>query len=267
MTSEHLPARATGNDTATTMYRDYDGAFILSRHFTDGHALPCLCGECNHGASHRRLPQAYTAWHHDVVDHIRFCAATYQHNTGGDPTDFWYLFRPGNRPLLVSMEHGRSNVDPRQMNNLHPGRIARQILGGVLAVQNDRQLLDGHPQLKAAYFANGPASIAPFTLHIALADAGIAYLTTAAAALSIDLSTGRSTMAECWVISFPPFLMLLVNGDTAPITATRIDHWFQQPLTATFTPGNRTVEYPVALHNEPLVGKLYADLDRLPPIG
>jgi hypothetical protein len=263
MTLEHLPARATGNNSEFTLYQELGGEFIPLRQFTEGHALATLCRECNTGASERGLPQAYTGWHRDVVGHVQLCAAAYHHVTGGDPSDFWALSRPEDRAFLVPMEHGRG-VDPQKMTNLHPGRIVRQILGGFLAVQNNRRLLDDHPQLRAAYFDDGPASIAPFTLHVALANAGTAYLNTSAAAVTIDLVTGRSAAIESWIISFPPFLMLLVNEEHPPITATRIDHWFQQPVTATFARNSRIVEYPVADRNELLVSKLYGDVDRLP---
>lgn len=263
MTSEHLPARATGNDGEVTLYQELGSVFIVLHQFAEGHALATLCRQCNNGAGERGLPQAYTAWHRDVVGHVRRCAAAYHHATGGDPEDFWALPFSGDEVFMVPMEHGRG-VDPQEMTNLHPGRIARQVLGGILAVQNNRRLLDDHPQLQAAYFSDEPTSIGPFTLHVALANAGTAYLNTAATAMTFDLTTGRSTASECWIVSFPPFVMLLVNGTESPITATRIDHWFQQPVSATFGRRDRAVEYPVANRAELLVNKLYSDLERLP---
>ncbi|MGN2638717.1 hypothetical protein ACTD5D_21600 [Nocardia takedensis] len=151
------------------------------------------------------------------------------------------------------------------MRNLHPGRIARQILGGILAVQNTRRLLDDHPRLQAAYFSEEPASIAPFTLHVALANAGTAYLNTSASAITIDLATGSSTADECWIMAFAPFLMILVEGEMSPITATRIDHWFQRPTNQAFgRRADRTVTYPIARRGELPVESLYQGRERLP---
>ncbi|WP_216914146.1 hypothetical protein [Nocardia noduli] len=262
MTLEHLPARATGNSSEFTLYQEYGAEFTALHEFTHGHALATLCGDCNNGASNRGLPQAYTAWHHDVVGYVRSYAAHYQQITGADRNDFWTLSH--DETFSVSMEHGKG-VDPKKMTNLHPGRIARQVLGGFLAVQNGRRLLDDHPQLQAAYFADGPASIAPLTLHIALANVGTAYLTSAAKTVKIHLDQVHASSASCWILTFSPFLALLVDGEQSPpIAATRIDHWFQQPVRATFGRRTRTVEYPVADRKDLLVAKLYSDLDRLP---
>ncbi len=264
MTREHLPPEATGNNSEVTLYQQFGDEFQVFRQFPKGHALETLCMQCNGGASERGLPQAYTAWHADVLGHLPRCGAAYRHVFGADPNDLWTRNRSDGSAWILPLEHGRG-VDPETMRNLHPGRIARQILGGILAVQNTRRLLDDHPQLQAAYFSEEPASIAPFTLHVALANAGTAYLNTSASAITIDLTTDSSTADECWIMTFAPFVMILVEGEQSPITATRIDHWFQRPTNQTFgRRADRTVSYPIARRGELLVESLYQGRERLP---
>ncbi|MCC3318340.1 HNH endonuclease [Nocardia africana] len=265
MSREHIPPEATGNDSAFTLYQQFGNEVKVFREFTNGHALETLCVDCNGGASERGLPQAYTAWHQDVLGHVHRCGAAYRQVTGGDPNDLWSLTRPDGAAFTLPLEHGRG-VDRESLNNLHPGRIARQILGGILAVQDTRRLLADHPQLQAAYFNDEPTSIAPFTLHVALANVGTAYMNTSASTITIDLVTGASTADECWILALSPFLMILVNGDESPVTATRIDHWFQRSTKVTFgRRQDRTVNYPIARRDELLVNTLHDGLDRLPP--
>ncbi|MDT5028972.1 MAG: hypothetical protein QOE61_5398, partial [Micromonosporaceae bacterium] len=126
--------------------------------------------------------------------------------------------------------------------NLNPGKIVRQVLGMLLAVQDSRHLRDTHPQLAAAYFSDQPASIEPFTVHVALANAGLAYSRSGVLSVSIDLTgagDSSSTTTEFWAIAFPPFLIFLVNGPTAPIEATRIDQWLAYPVGRGFNKRDR----------------------------
>ncbi|MFQ6397584.1 hypothetical protein ACLMAJ_29580 [Nocardia sp. KC 131] len=145
----------------------------------------------------------------------------------------------------------------------------------VLAVQRTDALLKQHPQLAATYFSEDSSSIAPFSLHVALADAGINYLNSGAMLATIPLTAdAAAAMADSspgirfWMISFPPFLICLTEGEKSPITATRIDHWFDQPTNKTFPKSMRKTAYPIALHNEPVVRHLYAGLyeETEPPI-
>jgi hypothetical protein len=214
------------------------------RSYRDGHTIPSLCKSCNTGASNRGLPQAYQAWRDDVVSNLELAAATYEYKTGG--------------ALVVPIEHGRDTFT-KQMTNLHPGRIARQVLGMTLAVQATRSLIDNNPQLKAAYFSDETASMEPFSLHVALANAGINYFRDLVVSLRIEVETGRSTGIDFWMISFPPFLMCLVDGPVAPIEATPIHQWLGHPVNAFFGKQERNVTYLIANQAHPLVAKMYAD--------
>jgi hypothetical protein len=260
MTDEHLPPRAADNSSPVTLYNERDGALIAVESYRDGHVVPSLCSPCNNRASRRGLPQAYAAWRDDVVSHVNLAAATYEFHTGRARTDLWALQKPDGAAFLLEVEHGK-DVLSKKMTNLHPGRIARQILGMTLAVQSSRDLLDNHPQLAAAYSSDGPMSIEPFSLHVALANAGLNYFSSGVRSVNFDLGRGRSTDISFWMISFPPFLMCLVGGPKAPIAATRIDQWLASSVTAVFSRQERKVAYPIANQNELLVAKMYADLD------
>lgn len=259
MTNEHLPPRAADNSSPLTLYNEREGELAAVGSYWDGHAIPSLCSPCNNSASRRRLPQAYTSWRTDVLGHINLAAATFEFQTGRARTDFWALQKPDGGAFYLPVEHGKG-VDSKQMMNLHPGRIARQILGMILAVQASRELVDNHSQLVAAYSSDGPTSIEPFSLHVALADAGLNYFSSDARSIRIDLRTGHSTDIGFWMISFPPFLMYLVNGPESPTAATRIDQWLTHPINHFFSKHEREVAYPIANRNEPLVAKMYADL-------
>lgn len=165
MTDEHLPPRSASNSSHGTLYNEQEGALVAVRSYRDGHAIPSLCKSCNTDASIRGLPQAYQAWRDDVVSNLELAAATYEYETGGARADLWGLHKRDGGASVIPIEHGR-DAFTKQMTNLHPGRIARQVLGMTLAVQSTRSLLD-NPQLKAAYFSDRAASIEPFSLHVA----------------------------------------------------------------------------------------------------
>ncbi|MHA3019667.1 hypothetical protein ACXPWS_05280 [Mycobacterium sp. BMJ-28] len=260
MTDEHLPPRAADNSSQVTLYNEQDGALVVVQSYLDGHIIPSLCASCNNLASHRGLPQAYTAWRDDVLSHLNLAAATYEYQTGGARTDLWRLQRPDGSAFRLEVEHGK-DTHSKQMKNLHPGRIARQILGMILAVQESRSLHDDHPHLTSAYLSGEPTSIEPFSLHVAFADAGLNYFSSGVRAVTFDLGKGPSTDIDFWMVSFPPFLMCLVYGPKAPITATRIDQWLDQPVSAFFGKRERKISYPIANQSELLVATMYAALD------
>ncbi|MBX7133666.1 MAG: hypothetical protein K1X67_13415 [Fimbriimonadaceae bacterium] len=260
MTDEHLPPRAAENCSPLTLYNERRGALVAVRSYWDGHAIPSLCSSCNNRASRRGLPQSYTSWRTDVLGHINLAAATFEFHTGRARTDFWALRKRDGEAFLLPLEHGKG-LDSKQMMNLHPGRIARQILGMILAVQSTRELVDNHSQLAAAYSQMGPNLSNRSALHVALANAGLNYFNSDAHSIRIDLRSGNFTDVGFWMISFPPFLMCLVNGPEAPIAATRIDQWLACPIDQVFRKPERKVAYPIANQNEPLIATMYAGLD------
>lgn len=186
MTREHLPPRSAGNDQALTVL---DGEGTLIREFGEGHALRTLCGGCNKGASDRRLPLAYKLWHADVVEAIK--TRTAAASVGSD----------------LDRRSGSRSVEIDHSYALHPGRIARQVLGMLLAVQAGPSLTEAHPQLREAYFSEGDGqSIGPLTLHLTLADTGFGYLKNVLTAYVRDPRTKTVQATDIRLWSFPPLL-------------------------------------------------------------
>ena len=236
MTLEHLPARSAGNDRPIRMRSD-TGEIV--RDFLDGHAIPTLCGHCNGGASRRNLPAAYKLWRVDVIEAVT--SATVKHARIRD----FNIWRTG---LVVDVDHSYA---------LHPGRIVRQVLGMVLAVQSTRDLVDRHPQLREAYFSEDPSSIEPLTLHVALANTNFSYFNTELMAVEAARPSGASRAIPMHVWCFTPFVAALVEGDKAPWPAVRIDHWLQHPTSYHFRKRDRRVSYPIADRSDALIGLLY----------
>jgi hypothetical protein len=141
------------------------------------------------------------------------------------------------------------------------------VLGMVLAVQGSRSLLDNHSQLVTAYHSDEPTSIEPFTLHVALTGARLAYSKDVVLSGSIELmGSGEIGSTTFWILCFPPFLVVLTEGSQPPIEATRIDQWLAYPANQSFSKRDRKVSYPIADQRELLVGKLYQDRERLPQV-
>lgn len=265
MTEEHLPPKSAGNNSPVNLYNEQDGALIVLRSFQEGHTTPSLCEEHNNKASRRGLPQAYALWRKDVIGHLTQAAAAFHHASGHPPNDLWSVAQP-NGAFSLPMEHG-TGLGSDRIVNLHPGRIVRHVLGMVLAVQGSRYLLDNHSQLATAYHLDEPTSIEPFTLHVALANAGLAYFKDVLLSVSIDLTgSGKTGSTPCWLLCFPPFLVVLTEGLQPPIEATRIDQWLAYPANRFFSKRDRKVSYPIADQRELLVGKLYQDRERLPQV-
>jgi hypothetical protein len=121
--------------------------------------------------------------------------------------------------------------------------------------------------LTTAYHSDEPTSIEPFALHIALANAGSAYFKDVLLPVSIDLTgNGKTDGTSCWLLCFPPFLVILTEGSEPPIEAIRIDQWLAYPSNQCFSKRDRKVSYPIADQRELLVGKLYQDRERLPQV-
>ena len=236
LTVEHLPPRSAGNDQPINLV-DRAGAII--REFNEGHAIPALCDGCNHGASTRGLPRDYKLWRNDVIAAIE--AATTA-NSEGRPYNIWRT------ALSVDVVHSYA---------LHPGRVARHVLGMLLAVQSRRHLATDHPQLREAYFSDDAASIEPLTLHIALANTRFAYITEALTAVTTNLASGTFEATDMHLWCFTPFLATLVDGPAPPWPATRIDQWLGHPTSYHFRKRDRRVSYPIADRSDPTVAMLY----------
>ncbi len=238
MTLEHLPPRSAGNDQPIRVFNE-TGQPRLIREFLDGHAIPRLCDKCNGGASNRNLPAAYKLWRNEVIGAVR--SATSKHSQVR-------AFSIWRTDLVVDIGHSYA---------LHPGRIVRQVLGMVLAVQDDRELADHYPQLRDAYFSEVAASIEPLTLHVALANTNLSYFTDVVMYLQTDHRTGESRVTPLRLWSFTPFVAVLVEGDTPPWRALRIDQWLQHPTDYCFRKHDRRVGYPIADRSDTIIAKLY----------
>lgn len=236
MTLEHLPPRSAGNDQPVHLVDD-EGTVLQA--FEDGHAIPTLCKACNGGASHRGLPAAYKLWRQEVIAAIESTTAT---ESAGKAFNIWRT------TLDVPVEHGYS---------LHPGRIARQILGMVLAIQGSPELHHRYPQLQAAYLSSGPWSIGPLTLQLALANTDFRYFTSELAAVTLNTHSGTSAVLGMHVWCFAPFLVALVEGDAPPWAALRIDPWLELPTTYHFRKRDRKCSYPIADRSNLLVQMMY----------
>lgn len=240
MTLEHLPPKSAGNDQPINLM---DEAGNLLREFNEGHAVPALCEGCNNGASARGLPAAYKLWRNDVIDAVK---ATTSSSSKGQPFNIWRT------SLAVEVAHSYA---------LHPGRVARHVLGMLLAVQSRPQLSTDHPELREAYFSEESSSIEPFTLHIALANSGFRYFTDAVAAITTNLQQGTSVATEMHLWCFAPFVAVLVEGPAPPWPATRIDQWLGHPTSYHFRKKDRRVDYPIADRSHPIIGLMYQGSD------
>lgn len=240
MTLEHLPPKSAGNDQPINFV---DEAGTIIREFSEGHAIPALCDGCKNGASTRGLPGAYKLWRNDVIAAIE---ATTTANSMGKPFNIWRT------SLSVDVSHSYA---------LHPGRIARHVLGMLLAVQSRRPLIADHQQLGEAYFSEDEASIEPLTLHVALANTGFGYFTDVVAAVTVNLEQGTSDATDMRLWSFTPFVATLVDGPAPPWPATRIDQWLGHPTSYHFRKKDRRVSYPIADRSHPAIGMMYQGTD------
>ena len=256
MTEEHVPPKSSGNRGPGAVYTESDGALVVLREYAEGHSVRSLCKECNNAASRRGLPQAYTAWRDDVAAILQRAGAAYAKVNHTPANDLWKA-HSSDGPMYLPMNHG-TGVKPDQINNLHPGRIARQLLGMLLAVQGNRNLRDDNPQLVEAYFSDEPTSIESFAMHVALCNAGLGYTTGPATAGSIHLDNAlKVDRSDCWFLSFAPFVIVLTRGPKSPIVAKQIDGWLSQGVGQTFSKHDRRVQYPIADQRELLVNWLY----------
>ncbi|WP_405928070.1 hypothetical protein OG554_05075 [Streptomyces griseus] len=265
MTEEHLPPRVAGNQSPITVYNEQEGALTVLRSFKAGHTIPSLCRADNNKASHRGLPEAYALWRDDTIGHLREAAAAFHHDSGQPHNDLFFIAAREGGAFKLPMEHG-TKLRSEHITNLNPGKIVRQALGMMLAVQDTRYLLDTS-QLAAAYHSDEPTSIEPFALHLALANPGLCYFRNGVLSVSVNLTGAGVSSTEFWGVAFPPFLILLTSGPKAPIEATRIDRWLEYPVSRAFSKRDRKVRYPIADPRELLVAKLYQDQQRLKEMG
>lgn len=266
MTEEHLPPRSAGNAEPITIYNEADGELKVLRSYERGHTIPLLCLDCNGGASTRGLPQAHTTWRKDVLGLLGQWAASMHAALGWDHNDLWLLAKSESEPFWLRMEHGRG-IAPGGGVSLHRGRIIRQIIGMILAVQRTRNLRDDHPELIAEYQSKGPSSLTRHSVHVTLAATGtLAYFTDAAVAVTVDRLGQQGPRANpLWAIVFQPFVIMLCEGADAPIEAARIDQWLGYPDNAIYTKADRKTRYPIARRGNLLVDFLHAGVGELRP--
>ncbi len=239
MTLEHLPPRSS--DNAGSMRQQNDAGEII-REFTEGHALPVLCRGCNGGASERGLPNAYKLWRLEVIKAIEDHTAR---ESKGRPYNVWRTDPP------VEIGHGY---------NLHPGRIARQLLGMLLAVQDRPDFSTAKPALREAYFSDEGSSIAPARVYVALANTNYGYFSDAVSAVNLDLVTGAATTTPMRLWSFSPFIAILTaDGSDPPFPALSVEEWFAHPGSYHFHKADRHASYPIAPRFHPLVALMYGD--------
>ncbi len=80
-------------------------------------------------------------------------------------------------------------------------------------MQNRRSQLRDSPGLTQAYFSDNAASIAPFTRHVALANAGTGYCETGTSQGTLHLVTGRFDTAHSWILACTPCVFGLVKSE------------------------------------------------------
>lgn len=241
LTAEHVPARSSGN-VGEMRLLDETGKVLHA--FRDGHAIPVLCSDCNQRASQRGLPLAYKQWRSEVIKAIKLRA---RHQRLSKPFDVW------RSDQSVEIHHGYDN---------HPGRIVRQVVGMILAVQQSPQLREEFPQLLRAYRSDAAESIEPLTLHVALYNGNFAYFSDEAVAVSIqfqETSVQETSAMErrLWTLAFTPFLITLMSGQGLPWRACPIHTWLAHPTGYHFRKRDRTTVYPVADRTHPLVAMFY----------
>jgi hypothetical protein len=261
LTEEHLPPRVTGNAGEGRLFVERFGVLDPLRDYEDGHSIRSLCDGCNNKGTTRGLVKSYERFDADVKGYVNQAAAAFVHASGEEPQELWSVVKPNREAFMLPMDHGLG-ADLEQRENLCPGSIARHILGMVLAVQETRILLEAFPEAQEAYSTDEATTLGRLSLHVALADAGLQFLTHGAMDISLRLDGSEPpTTSNFWMVSFPPFLFILAEGPTAPITATRIDHWLAYPSRRQFSKKDRRVSYPIAHKGETLVGLMYQRLE------
>ena len=239
MTLEHLPPKSADN---TDPVRRLDDAGAILAEFAEGHAIPVLCNPCNKGASDRGLPVEYKLWRLEVVEAIK--EHTAREAVGLSEYNIWRT------DSVVEVDHGY---------NLHPGRIARQLLGMLLAIQDDPSFSRDNPKLRDAYFDDGEDwSISPMALYVALANTNYRYFSSELMGVTLDLSTGDAVVKPMRVWSFSPFIAVLTeDGSDPPFPAMRVDEWLTHPVSYHFRKKDRHAGYPIAPRFNPLVSMMY----------
>lgn len=264
LTVEHLPPRSTGNDGVGRLYVERFGVFEILSDYKDGHAVRSLCEECNNKGTTRGLVKSYERFDADVKGYVNRYAAGFSHVSGLDPRELWTVVKASGEARDLPMDHGLG-ANREQRENLCPGSIARHILGMVLSAQETQMLVETYPEAREAYFSDDPTSLGQLSLHVALADAGLQLITRGMMRVTVRLDgSAPPTTSDFWMVSFPPFVFVLAEGPTAPITATRIDDWFAYPTRKQFTKKARKMSYPIAHQGEMLVGMMYQRLDGSP---
>lgn len=217
LTKEHLPPRATGNDTAISR----SGPVEAERHelldiasWNDGHALPTLCEACNGKAERWGYPKEYTRWHTGVVGHLNDLAAFQSEDD---------LFSEG-RLYEIELPY-----------DAMPRRFIGHAVSMILAAQWSFHLWAENPQLVELIGGNlepndeppGPVDIAPWRVHLALANQE--YLVQRRVAISIKMGDLRPRSSggihlparaaknvPFYLFAYSPFVVTLMGDNTTP---------------------------------------------------
>jgi hypothetical protein len=151
--------------------------------------------------------------------------------------------------------------------NLNPGKIVRQVLGMMLAVQDT----------PATCWTHGPS----WPLHTTPTSrtrsnrsrctwrsSTPAWALPKRGAIRVD-EPHRPGREQHRVLAgaFPPFLIFLTSGPKAPVEATRIDHWLEYPASRAFSKRDRKNRLPDCRPARIVVAKIYQDQQTLVEMG
>lgn len=210
MTAEHIPPRSTGNDQpVNSVINPFDLQRTLQAvaEWADGHVVPSLDERCNNRASNWGYVDEYRKLH-DLVLAVARPASGLQ---GDDP------LRQAT-PLRVELPY-----------DVMPARLARQIIGMFLAVQEDEHLF-ASAQVLVDLIGGDPSDggrrrrdgldISPFRLYMSVGTRS-GYGTTPMAALTIPLTASPLTLppgarvkqSELLLLALAPLVFVLANED------------------------------------------------------
>jgi hypothetical protein len=227
---EHLPPRATGNNSVVAARPP---AVEFTRHelldiftsWSEGHAVPTLCEDCNGKAGDWRYPKEYTLWHRYIESWARSLVAAEPSCDPFDPAQTWIIELPKDR--------------------LNPRRFIGHCVAMLLATQSDFDLWADHPELRALIGSDiergqqppGAVDIHPIRVFLGLANQNYLVGRSSIMALSfrapqhkrpsgLIVPPGPTTTRDLHVFAYSPFAVTLVVGDsTPPWPSVEITYW------------------------------------------